>query len=80
MDRLVGSARDDVPFDLKQYRADRLAFNIKVPREQFEHAEHLLGLSCGAMMSYSNRSARCCFKLNRERDLGQTHSCLRACN
>ncbi len=36
--------------------------------------------SRGALMSYSDRSAWCCFKSNRERDFGQTHSCLRTCN
>ncbi len=37
-------------------------------------------LMTNALMSHSDRSMHCCFKSNRERDFGRTHSCLRACN
>ncbi len=71
-------------FDEAGARRPSSVYDIKVPREWFEFRKHAeppaLCSSRGALMSYSDRSAHCCFKSNIERDFGRTHSCLRACN
>ncbi len=49
------------PFGLKKHRS---AFNIK----HRESDSKVRGAVCGALMLYGDRSARRCFKSNRERD------------